>query len=161
MDYGKRTLHKILSKSWMEPAGMAMRITASHLEMLHSWGAGTCFLKGALAVGSSMLNPPMTADDIAKQPDAREANTNKTGENDKDALQQKLKDTRNMILMKNFNGVIKEAQGCVKNLAEDLEYFEDELENFRKLFVIRFNRKYLFVLENKKLCCLNAAVNCI
>ena len=104
MDYGKRSLNKIKSKSWVEPAGMAMRITASLLEKLHSWGAGTCLLRGALAVGSSILNASLNADDVAKQADSGEENMNQTGENEKDALEQKLKETRNM--MKNSQGEI-------------------------------------------------------
>ena len=140
MDYGKKSLNKIHSKTWSEPLGLALTKTASHLESLHSWGIGTCFLRGPVAVGSSLLNPSITKQDLAKQNEDIEANLEQNSAVVKDVLQQKLKEIRNMMktmqgeVLEDFQSISMEANASVKNLSDDMEYFVDELENYKRLF---------------------------
>ena len=154
MDYGKKSLNKIHSKTWSEPLGIALTKAASHLESLHNWGIGTCFLRGPVAVGSSLLNPSITKQDLAKQNEDIEANLEQNNAVVKDVLQQKLKEIRNMMkttqgeVLEDFESISMEAKASVKNLSEDMEYFVDELENYKRLFHMSST---LVVEENYKI----------
>ena len=153
MDYGKKSLNKIRSKTWTEPLGVAISKTASHLELLNSWGIGTCFLRCPVAVGSSLLNQSITKHDLAKQNAAIEENLDQNRCQSavvKDVLQQKLKEIRNMMknsqgeVLNDYNTISQEAYSSVKSLSEDMEYFVDELENYKRLFHISST----FVVDN-------------
>ena len=140
MDYGKKSLNKIHSKEWSEPLGVAITKTATHLENLYSWDIGTCFLRGSVAVGSTLLNKSTTKQDLAQQNAAIEENLDQNSSVVKDVLQQKMKEIRNMMkttqgeVLDDYESISQETHSCVKSLSEDMEYFVDELENYKRLF---------------------------
>ena len=133
-------MNKIHSKEWSEPLGVAITKTATHLENLCSWDIGTCFLRGSVAVGSTLLNKSTTKQDLPQQNAAIEENLDQNSSIVKDVLQQKMKEIRNMMkttqgeVLDDYESISQETHSCVKSLSEDMEYFVDELENYKRLF---------------------------
>ena len=57
-------LEKVRAKSWAQPAGKALEVSATIVEGLGSLVPGASMIGGALSFGASLLNPPLTLEDL-------------------------------------------------------------------------------------------------
>ena len=57
-------LEKVRAKSWAQPAGQALEVSATIVEGLGSLVPGASMIGGALSFGASLLNPPLTLEDL-------------------------------------------------------------------------------------------------
>ena len=65
--YVTESLDKIQSKSWAEPAGQALEVTAFLVNGLSDFVPGAGILGGALSFGASLLNPQPSMKDLQKE----------------------------------------------------------------------------------------------
>ena len=138
MSCGQKAINKIRSKSWIEPTGVALCITASILEGFNNWAPGRCLLGGALTIGSSLLNPESSFSDLTKQSKAIEANLDKNSTLTKNILKQKLEEIRTQMkqsreILQNWDGIIKEVSKSIKRIARSVRKLEDELVYFKNV----------------------------
>ena len=94
MAYVKEGVTKVRSKPWAEPIGVALGATANICDGLGNFVPGMGFLGGALKMGSCLLNPAPTLEDLQRDQREIENNLKESSGNIKEILERELKELK-------------------------------------------------------------------
>ena len=144
MSYVKEAVSKIRSKTWAEPVGKAMMATSSILECFN-WVPGIGIVGGALKMGSSLLNPALSLEDLSKQVKEIETHMNGSTGYVKDLLKKQIQEIEVQMenpqpeLLDDFDIVRDEIQSSAITMSKDMTKIESDLSDVKNIVRQTYN----------------------
>ena len=133
MSYVKKGIEKVRCKSWSEPVGQSLDVTASICEGLGNFLPGAGLVGGALQMGSCLLNPKPTLADLRRTEEKLQSSLNDATGFTKEILEQKLEELREDIrnpqpeILQNFEVIKEQLQTSAIDISKDVCKIEEKL----------------------------------
>ena len=148
--YVNDSIKTIRSRSWAKPVGMAMSVTASIVECFN-WIPGVGIVGGALKLGSSLLNPAPSLQDLRKQIQDIESHVEGSSQYVKDLLGKQILDIERQLenpekeLLDDDSLVKQELQVSARIISKDMLKIESDLYEVKSIV----RKTYSLVIDTR------------
>ena len=148
--YAKDGIDKIRSRSWAEPTGIALGVTASICKHL-AFIPGVSLVGGALGMGASLLNPAPTLADLKRQIQELKEHSESSHGTVKEVLELQITNLKVEMentakeLLDNMNVIKFEVQSVVNQITKDMPRIQSGLDNIKTAI----KKTYMMVTDHR------------